>query len=448
MKLTNAASKKLKKIFDEIDSQENDNRLDLDEIVDCCGKLNVNISQEDIDLFVASDTDNDGKLSFDEFCDFTLQRLQRIFNEIDSNGNGSLDVQEIQDICKKMDVTMSRRQIESILAEMDADTDGKVDFTEFCDFFADMPSPDLQLMTQKWIYGEGLDIGSDMAPTALPPKEMPLVRFMAAGGIAGIASRSATAPLETLKIIAQTSSKGKIKLSDTFRTIIRDGGVKGLFNGNLTNCLRVFPTSAIACIVYSRMIKFTPVDSKVNPQQPLWRFLSGATAGMISTTFTHPLDVVRARLTIQPSGGSSRSYTGIWHCINRVCAEEGARGLFRGLNPTLLTIGPFMGLQQTIYDIMKLRLLSDVSSPYVCLACGALAGTAAQTAVHPLDVVRRQMQVSTSSSSLLEMLTRLWRQGGVPRFFAGITPAYLKVVPAASISLLVRDAILGKFNIK
>ena len=42
-----------------------------------------------------------------------------------------------------------------------------------------------------------------MAPTALPPKEMPLVRFMAAGGIAGIASRSATAPLETLKIIAQ-----------------------------------------------------------------------------------------------------------------------------------------------------------------------------------------------------------------------------------------------------
>ena len=38
---------------------------------------------------------------------------------------------------------------------MDADTDGKVDFTEFCDFFADMPSPDLQLMTQKWIYGEG-----------------------------------------------------------------------------------------------------------------------------------------------------------------------------------------------------------------------------------------------------------------------------------------------------
>ena len=39
------------------------------------GKLNVNISQEDIDLFVASDTDNDGKLSFDEFCDFTLQRF-------------------------------------------------------------------------------------------------------------------------------------------------------------------------------------------------------------------------------------------------------------------------------------------------------------------------------------------------------------------------------------
>ena len=38
---------------------------------------------------------------------------------------------------------------------MDSDSDGQVDFIEFCEFFADMPSPDLQQMTQKWMYGEG-----------------------------------------------------------------------------------------------------------------------------------------------------------------------------------------------------------------------------------------------------------------------------------------------------
>ena len=52
----------------------------------------------------------------------------------------------------------------------------------------------------------GLDIGSDMTPAALPPKEIPLARFMIAGGLAGIVSRTATAPLETLKLIAQVSS--------------------------------------------------------------------------------------------------------------------------------------------------------------------------------------------------------------------------------------------------
>ena len=36
-----------------------------------------------------------------------------------------------------------------------------------------------------------------------------------------------------------------------------------------------------------------------NPNQSFWRFLSGVTAGVIATTATHHLDVVRARITIQ-----------------------------------------------------------------------------------------------------------------------------------------------------
>ena len=32
-------------------------------------------------------------------------------------------------------------------------------------------------------------------------------------------------------------------------------GLQGLFAGNGTNVLRIFPTSALVCLVYSRMIK-------------------------------------------------------------------------------------------------------------------------------------------------------------------------------------------------
>ena len=40
----------------------------------------------------------------------------------------------------------------------------------------------------------------------------------------------------------------------------------------------------------------------------------------------------------------------------------------------------------------------------------------------------------------------LWKEGGVRRLYAGLTASYLKVVPSVTISLLVRDALLGHFD--
>ena len=61
--------------------------------------------------------------------------------------------------------------------------------------------------------------------------------------------------------------------------------------------------------------------------------------------------------------------------------------------------------------------------------------------VFPLDVVRRRMQLGTSSglTTMLKMLS--WKE-----LFGGISATYIKVIPAASISLLTRDALLGRLN--
>ena len=41
-----------------------------------------------------------------------------------------------------------------------------------------------------------------------------------------------------------------------------------------------------------------PVDAVNNVYEPVWRMGSAATAGTFATLLTHPLDVVRARLTV------------------------------------------------------------------------------------------------------------------------------------------------------
>ena len=66
-------------------------------------------------------------------------------------------------------------------------------------------------------------------------------------------------------------------------------------------------------------------------------------------------------------------------------------------------------------------------------------------AIYPLEVIRRRMQLHVTSAkghTSLAILRKLtYRQ-----LFSGLVPTYVKVVPSAAISLLVRDAILGRLK--
>ena len=68
--------------------------------------------------------------------------------------------------------------------------------------------------------------------------------------------------------------------------------------------------------------------------------------------------------------------------------------------------------------------------------------------VHPLDVIRRRIQVERRASvqNFAYALRDLWNKGGVRSIYAGLSASYLKVIPAAASSLLVRDFLLGRLD--
>ena len=61
--------------------------------------------------------------------------------------------------------------------------------------------------------------------------------------------------------------------------------------------------------------------------------------------------------------------------------KERLPGLYRGLGPTLLAIAPFMAVQQSCYDVLKVQAINHSMEPSAPLffVCGSLAGGAAQT---------------------------------------------------------------------
>ena len=72
---------------------------------------------------------------------------------------------------------------------------------------------------------------------------------------------------------------------------------------------------------------------------------------------------------------------GIRQTFAALFGNSGVRGLYRGLNPTLMAIAPFLAVQQSSYDYMKTTASRKELQPSVMLfsCCGIVAGTIAQT---------------------------------------------------------------------
>lgn len=70
------------------------------------------------------------------------------------------------------------------------------------------------------------------------------------------------------------------------------------------------------------------------------------------------------------------------------------------LGPTLIGILPYAGLKFYVYEELKRHVPEEQQTSILMrLSCGAIAGLLGQTFTYPLDVVRRQMQVSPITHS-------------------------------------------------
>lgn len=88
------------------------------------------------------------------------------------------------------------------------------------------------------------------------------------------------------------------------------------------------------------------------------RFLSAGSAAGISVCACYPLDVVRTRLVAQMSYNTVK-YTGILQALRTIVAEEGFRGLYRGLGTTLLVAVPNVAICFSTFSGAKQFLLQN-----------------------------------------------------------------------------------------
>jgi hypothetical protein len=151
-------------------------------------------------------------------------------------------------------------------------------------------------------------------------------------------------------------------------------------------------------------------------------------------------------MTVFPDRHASMS-----DCATAILRESGARGLYAGIVPTLATVAPFFAVQMVTADVLKSELAEhdvEVTST-VMLAVGATAGGAAQTAVYPLDLLRRRMQLSGANgkiASFQDTLRQALADRGVRGLFSGIGVTYVKVIPAVAVAMGCSKALVDAYS--
>jgi len=288
-----------------------------------------------------------------------------------------------------------------------------------------------------------------------------LLKSLIAGGLAGMAGKSVVAPLDRIKILMQTQNVKyrQLGILESLGRILRDDGVGGLFRGNGVQMLRIFPYGAIQFASYESFKKlFDREQSSTNTTGRHWRkFVAGALAGTCGVTATFPLDTLRARLAFHSK--SEEGYRGLGQTLRTIMSQEGGRGLYRGLMPSIIAIIPNSGLTFFYFETLKSWLLKNIpffrelpeptsrhqteeerEARYSLTSCGkllagGLAGALAQSVSYPLDVARRRMQLG-QGNGLLQVLVDTYRNDGIAKgLFRGMTVNYVRAVPMSAVSL-------------
>lgn len=181
-------------------------------------------------------------------------------------------------------------------------------------------------------------------------------------------------------------------------------------------------------------------------------FVSGSSAGAIATTVTYPLDLLRTRFAAQ---GQQRVYESIFGSVRDISRSEGKLGFFRGCSAANGQIIPYMGLFFSSYEIFH-QILGGRTLPFSSgdAVSGVLASVFSKTAVFPLDLVRKRLQVQGPTRAkyvhsnipeyrgVIKSLVAINRREGFRGMYRGLTVSLMKTAPASAITMYVYERTL------
>ena len=143
----------IRSVFKYYDS-DGSGKISVTELKKVMDQMGIVLSPEQIKLAVAQyDFNNDGEWDFNEFYQFYIkvvvntqqsisidQEIQGVFNLLDTDKNGRIDVQEVKVFFQQVGYPLNDNEVTQLIKMYDKNNSGVMEYDEFCQFYKDAKS--------------------------------------------------------------------------------------------------------------------------------------------------------------------------------------------------------------------------------------------------------------------------------------------------------------------
>ncbi|KAL6763282.1 mitochondrial carrier domain-containing protein [Haematococcus lacustris] len=274
------------------------------------------------------------------------------------------------------------------------------------------------------------------------------------GALAGALTATFVCPLDVLKTRLQIQRIGTMKslgIAGGLAQIVKREGVKGLYQGLGPSLMALLPNWAVYFTVYDKLKTSLTTQQGTGRRlqaTPLIHMTAAAGAGVATLLVTNPLWVVKTRMQTQHMAldvgmraARHPLYRSTFDALIRITREEGMKGLYSGLAPSLAGI-MHVAIQFPLYELCKAHIAqrqhhtADTLTAGELVVASALSKMVASTVTYPHEVVRSYMHVSGSGpwAGLRDTCTTIWREDGLKGFYRGCATNLVRTTPAAALT--------------
>eukprot|EP00026_Physarum_polycephalum_P014513 Phypoly_transcript_15035.p1 GENE.Phypoly_transcript_15035~~Phypoly_transcript_15035.p1 ORF type:complete len:177 (+),score=5.78 Phypoly_transcript_15035:398-928(+) len=175
--------------------------------------------------------------------------------------------------------------------------------------------------------------------------------------------------------------------------------------------------------------------------------LTGGMASMVEG----PMDLFKCKMQVQKLGISKDPfvYRNAIDAGLKIFSHYGIRGVYRGIDATLMRNVPGSAVYFLVYELLKKQLGSN---QFAIMTAGGIGGIAFWCSVYPFDVLKSTLQADSVDKSrrvytgAFDCAKKIYKANGLRAFWRGFQTCLIRAFPVNAISFLTYEYVRSELG--